>query len=62
MHLIKEVNKDISNKDVLIGGQRSRVHIRNRDWHYYGQYNNSGYKDSTKYNIYYFTRQKGKHL
>ena len=39
-----------------MGGQRPRVRIRSRDWHYYGQYNDSGYENFTKYNIYYFIK------
>ena len=39
-----------------MGGRRPRVHNRNRDRHYYGQYNDSGYKDSAKYNIHYFIK------
>ena len=38
------------------------MYIKNRDRHYYRQYNNSGYKDFAKYSIYYFIRQKGKYL
>ena len=37
-------------------GRRPRVYIKSRNQHYYGQYNNSGYRDFAKYNIYRFIK------
>ena len=45
-----------------MGGRWILIYIRSRNRHSNRQYDDSGYRDFAKYNIYYFIRQKGKYL
>ena len=45
-----------------MGNKRTCIHIKSKNQYGNKQYNSNGYKDSAKYSIYHFIKQKGKYL